>query len=53
MIRTSLAALALIMLASAPLCAATESGCLRCHGDEATMKRLVAPPQAVSSEGEG
>lgn len=53
MLRTSLAALALLVLASATLHAASESGCLRCHGDEATMKKLVAPPQSVSSEGEG
>jgi hypothetical protein len=35
------------------LVSAAGSGCLRCHGDEATMKSLFVPPKGGPSEGEG
>lgn len=35
------------------LSSAAGSGCLRCHGDEATMKSLFVPPKGGASEGEG
>lgn len=30
-----------------------QSGCVTCHADEASLKRLFAPPKAAASEGEG
>jgi|GEM_PF-2104138 len=45
----------LILLASGLLYASLQdSGCVRCHTDEAVMKRLFKPPlSSVSAEGEG
>jgi mono/diheme cytochrome c family protein len=44
-----------ILLALFGLAAAVwgQSSCVACHGDAETMKKLVAPPTALSSEGEG
>jgi len=45
----------LILLASGLLYASLQdSSCVRCHTDEAVMKRLFKPPlSSVSAEGEG
>ncbi len=32
---------------------ASSDSCVACHSNEATMKRLVAPPSGGSAEGEG
>lgn len=45
--------LALLLLAGGALSAAAESGCVGCHGDEASLKKLFVPPKATASEGEG
>jgi len=30
-----------------------DSGCVKCHTDEATMKSLVLPPKTAAGSGEG
>jgi mono/diheme cytochrome c family protein len=45
--------LALFLLIAGPLHALAQSGCIGCHTDEATLKKLFVPPKAGPSEGEG
>ncbi|MHB8772912.1 MAG: hypothetical protein ACYC7J_18110 [Syntrophales bacterium] len=46
-------ALALFAFSAAAAVAQTDSGCVRCHGDEARMKSLFVAPKIDGGEGEG
>ncbi|MBE0556326.1 MAG: hypothetical protein IH628_03755 [Proteobacteria bacterium] len=46
-------AFAVVVFGAAAAVAQTDSGCVRCHADEARMKSLFVAPKIDGGEGEG